>query len=118
MRQRCAANVSPAGPFGMLFICQGNEAAYVRLLLSLFQRYLERLTEEKGFHWMSLCCSEPAYDKFDLVRDAVRCWCDLNYERRQRMTMRDRPLVGWHNLQMIAIPPREGHVFCRVIHDL
>lgn len=91
----------------MPFICNGDRLAYIRRLNTLFRRYCERSAEQKGFDWLSLCCLEPAYDMCFLVHDAVNWRLELDFDRLQRMNVREHRFVGWHDLEMFAILPRE-----------
>lgn len=75
-------------------------------------------TEEEGFIWISFCCFEPPYDIFGLVRKAVDWWCELNFDRRQRIHVKECRLVGWHSDKMFAISAREHDLFCQVVQQV
>lgn len=118
MRQWCACTVSSAGPFDLPFVCHIDEAAYVSCLYALFRKYLEKSTEEEGFDWLSLCCIDAPYDRFYLICNAASWWRDLYFERWKRLNEKGRRFVGWHNLVMFAIPPRERDLFRQAVKEV
>lgn len=91
---------------------------YVRRLYSLFLKYRERETEEKGFDWMLLCCFEPLYNKFYLLYDVVYWWCELDYNRWRRMNLSRHRFVARRSLTMPAMPPCERDVLYQAVQDV
>lgn len=89
MCQWYANTFSSAEPFDRPLIRHVVEVANVRRLYTLFWRYREVSTEVKIFYWLSSRCYEPRYDKFYLVRDALKLWHELGLEHWQRKNMRD-----------------------------
>lgn len=109
---------SSVGSFDTPFVLHVEGVAYVRRSYALLQRYREESTEVEGLDWLSLCFFEPPFNKCFLARDAVEWWRELNFERRQRMHSNGRRCIGWHNLKMLAIPPRERDVLYHDIKDV
>lgn len=102
----------------MLLFRQVDEVAYACCLYAMFWSSREESTEVEGLDCLSLCCLEPSHDKFYLVRDAVKWWCEHDFERGQRMNVKGRRFDGWHYLEMFAIPPRERDIFYQAVQDI
>lgn len=102
----------------MPFICQVDEAVYLRCLSALFRSYCDESMEEDGFNWLSFCCIKPQNGKFFLECDAINCWREIDLERRQSMNVKASRLDGWHTLDMFALPPREQDLFYQVFGDM
>lgn len=45
-------------------------------------------------------------------------WRELHSERRQRVIQKGPRFVGWHNLEIFALPPRERSRFYLLIKDV
>lgn len=85
----------------MLLVCYEYEVAYVRRLYALFGKYLENLVEKEGYDCILLCCFEPPYIKFYLMRDAVAWWRELDFETRQRIKVIVRGLPAGLSLNCL-----------------
>lgn len=96
----------------------GDEISYLRLLYAFFRRCRKGATKEEGLDWLSLCNFELPYNKFYLVREAAD-WChELDFERCQRMNVKGRRVLGWHNHKMFFIPPQDRDMFHQTVKDL
>lgn len=61
---------------------------------------------------------EPPYGKSHLVRDAADWWRELDFERWQHVNVRGHRFVGWHNVKMFAITPRERDILYQAVQDV
>lgn len=115
MRPSCAGTVRLSGPDDMLFIRQVYEAGIVRRLCKLFQKYLERSTEEEGFDWLSLCCFDTQYHKVFLVHGAAGCWGKIDFGCRQWLNVKECRFIDWHSLEMFALLPSKRDLFYQAV---
>lgn len=110
--------ISLAGLFNVPLLCYVDGVAYARRLYESFWKYRENSAEGKGFEWLSLCCLDMPYHKLYKVRDVADSCRELAFARRQLLNVKKRRVVGWHNLEMYAILPRERDLFYHAVEPV
>lgn len=61
---------------------------------------------------------KPLYDKFYSVGDPLELCLGLDFERWQRVTMKEHLFSSWHKLDLFVKPPLEGGIFYQAVQDL
>lgn len=115
LRPRCAGTVSPVVSLQMSFVWHAGKVSYVRKIFWFLGR---DSNIDVGIDWLSVCSLGRPFDRFYLTRDAADWLCVLNLKRRQRTNAKGARFVGWHNLEVFAIPLRERDAFYCPVKDV
>lgn len=107
LRRWCPGTLKDVFGFDMPIIRHEQKVNYLRCLLRLV-RNVSVTFEYRG---LDLCCFDTPMDGFYLVKEADTWWRELKFEGWQRHHARGPRSIGWHNLEMFALPPVERNDF-------
>lgn len=107
LRRWCSGTSRDVFGFDVSIVRHAEEVGRLRRLLRLVRNVDDRFV----YRVLSLCCFKDPIDVFYILKDADALWHDLEFQGRQRQNARGSRFIGWHSLEMFALPPSKGNDF-------